>query len=150
MPRAFGTAGSQYVKVEGLSELRKALRKLEDDVDKKGLQQTLKAEFREAAELVVTAAYHRAPLKSGRLRNTIRPKGALKGATVLAGGINGVVYAGPIEYGWPTRPNPAKGWRGGPITKSRFLGRGLYARRDAIRDLMERSVAKLLEQVKGL
>lgn len=151
-----GGATYRYVKVEGVNELRQSLKKIEDDFERKRLQQTLKAEFRDAGNIVAQAARHRAPLGPkraalgpGALRDTIRVQGALRGVKVMAGGIRGVKYAGPIEYGWPTRPNKAKGWRGGPITKSRFLGRALYARRDAIRDRMERAVADVAEQVKG-
>jgi len=139
-----------YIKVEGLNELRTSLRKLQDQTSKKELQQTLKGELRDAAEIVATAARHRAPYRTGRLRDTIRPKGALRGTKVLAGGIRKVRHAGPIHWGWPTRPNPAKGWRGGPIKANPFLWTALQARKGEILSNMERTVVKLTDQVKGL
>lgn len=144
-----GGASYRYVKVDGLNELRQSLRKIEDATERKALQQTLKAEFRQAGDMVATAARHRVAKRTGRLAGTIRTQGALRGVKVLAGGVKGVRWAGPIEYGWPSRPNRARGWRGGPIAPQRFLGRALYARGDAIRDSMERTVAKLTQQVKG-
>jgi hypothetical protein len=138
-----------YLKVEGLDQLRRDLRRLEDKVSKKELQQTLKADLRDAAQIVADAARQRAPYKTGRLRDTVRPKGALRGSAVLAGGIKGVRYAGPIHWGWPTRPNPAKGWRGGPIKGYRFMYGAAMARYDTVKDRMERTVARIAAEVKG-
>lgn len=150
-------ATSGYVKVEGIDELRKSLRKMQDKVAKQNAQQTLKDDFRAAAEMVAETARQRAPLGPARaklgpgaLRDTIRPKGALRGATVLAGGIKGVKYAGPIAYGWPTRPDKAKGWRGGPIKGYNFLRYALLRRSPDITRRMETTVRRLIEEVKGL
>ena len=156
MAKTRGTGGG-YVKVEGVNELRRSLKKIEDDFTRKQLQQTLKNDFRAAADMVTVAARQRAPLGPrraalgpGALRDTIRPKGALRGATVMAGGIKGVKYAGPIHWGWPTRPNKSKGWRGGPITARPFLYQALIARQYDIAAKMRATVARLTEQVKGI
>lgn len=142
-----------YVKVEGLDRLRKDLRRMEDKLSRKQLQQTLKADFRAAAEEVAVAARQRVPhsgeRRTGRLAATIRPKGALRGTTVLAGGIKGVKYAGPVHWGWPTRPNKSKGWRGGPIKGYPFMWLALKARQGEIKARMEQTVAEVAAQVKG-
>jgi len=40
---------------------------------------------------------------------------------VVRMGRKAVPYAGPVHFGWPNRPNAAKGWRGGPIRPNPFL-----------------------------
>lgn len=142
-------ARTGYVKVEGLDELRRDLRKMKDKLAKKELQQTLKAELRQAAELVSDAAAARAPRRTGKLASTVRPKAALRGISVLAGGIRGVKYAGPVAFGWWSRPNKAKGWRGGPIKGDNFLYRAVQARKGAVIALMRRAVDDIAAQVKG-
>lgn len=137
------------VKVTGLRELRKDLRKLEDKADRKGLQQELKQEFRIAARIVEMDAKTNVPKGRGKLAATIRPKGTISGAAVLAGGVGGVRYAGPVEFGWATRPNKSKGWRGGPITARSYLRKALYSNKDTIRDVMAQAVQRIAEQVKG-
>ncbi len=138
-----------YVKVEGLDELRRDLRKMKDKLAKKELQLTLKNELREAAQVVTDAAVSRTPKRSGKLASTIRPKAALRGVSVLAGGVRGVKYAGPIAWGWPTRPNKARGWRGGPIKGYNFLFGAVQARKGEIMGIMRRAVDDIAAQVKG-
>lgn len=155
--------GSRYLKVEGTNELRRALRQLEDKTAAKELGQTLKSEFRVAGSIVVASARDeivrgrtaaskagRERTPTGRLGSTVRAKGALRGATVLAGGVRGVRYAGPINYGWPRKPNPARNIRGGPIQANRFLNRALHGNRDLIVSVMEKGVARLTEQVAAM
>lgn len=144
-----GAGPKATVKVTGLKELRKDLRQLEDKADRKGLQQELKNEFRIAARIVEIDAKSNVPKLSGKLGATIRPKGMVKGAAVMAGGVGGVRWAGPVEFGWTTRPNKAKGWRGGPIKARSYLRKALYSNKDTIRDVMAQAVQRIAEQVKG-
>lgn len=84
------------VTVDGLGDLRRALRKLGEDA----------ADLKEAnaavAAFVANVAAGRAPRRSGRLGASVRGNRAVSRARVTAGG--GVApYAGPIHWGWPAR-----------------------------------------------
>lgn len=90
--------------------------------------------MREIAQMIVSAASVRVPVKSGRLALSIRPGSAKQKAIVYAGngrrGKNGVPYAGVIHYGWPARS----------ITARPFL--------DEARELrLEEATAKLIEEL---
>lgn len=84
-------------KVDGLTELRKAIRDAEPE---------LKAELREAykntALAVAGRAYQLAPQYTGDLAGSIRPVATIASASVSAGS-SSVPYAGPIHWGWPKR-----------------------------------------------
>ena len=82
--------------VEGLPQLRRALRQLVGNVD------DLKAANAAVAALVAAAASSRAPGRSGRLAGSVRGNRAVGRASVMAGGA-AMPYAGPIHYGWPAR-----------------------------------------------
>lgn len=82
------------VTVDGLPQLRRALRQLVGDAD------DLKEANTAAAAIVAAAASSRAPRRSGRLAGSVRGNRAVGRATVSAGG-SSVLYAGPIHWGWP-------------------------------------------------
>jgi hypothetical protein len=84
------------VEVEGLAELRRALKAAGDDLD------DIKAANREAGDLVADAARGLVPRRTGALLATIRAAGQLRGAVVRTGAAR-VPYAGPIHFGWPDR-----------------------------------------------
>lgn len=84
------------VQITGARELRAALVKMGAGLGE------LKDIHREAAEDVATAARGGAPRVSGDLIGTIRVSVRQTGAGVLAGG-RGVLYAGPIHFGWHRR-----------------------------------------------
>ena len=99
----------------GYRELRRDLRKLGDDAIA-GLKQINK----EAADIVATAANPLVPVRTGRMKGTLRTSGTTRGGVVRMGR-KAVPYAGPVHFGWPSRPDRAKGWRGGPIEPNPFL-----------------------------
>lgn len=140
----------QYIKIEGAKELRKALKQLEDKTARSRLGQEFKAEFAEAVAGVVADAKSGAPHRTGALSNSIRGQGSLKGGKVTAGGTRKVQYAAPIHWGWPTRPNKARGWRGGRIAANPFLIDALNKNRAEIVRLMERGVNRLLDEVRNV
>lgn len=144
---------AKYVKVDGINELRAALKKLADKSENKRLGMELKSEFRTAAAVVVADAksevergrtamskHGRARTPTGRLASTIRPKSALRGATIMAGGVNKVRYAGPIHYGWPRRN----------IQRNAFLTRAMWRNRDMVRDIMSRGVERITAEAMTL
>lgn len=87
----------QFTRIEakGLNEVIAHTRALAD----KGTQEAIKASNIEAAETLVRAARPLAPVRSGRLRASIRPAKTLKFAAVYAGSAR-VPYAAPIHFGW--------------------------------------------------
>lgn len=112
------TAGSA-VRVEGLKELKRALKSADKDV-----KTAMRKGNKEAAQVVATQAKIEAPVRTGRLAAAIKASAGLGDASVRAGGSK-VPYAGPIHFGWMSRPNKSKGWRGGPIHPQPFLFRAL-------------------------
>ena len=87
----------QGYSVEGLTAVVKALQAAGLDV------QDLKGAFsRLAAEGARLAAGY-APRRSGALASSIRGNKAKSKAVVSAGNARRVPYAGPINYGWPSR-----------------------------------------------
>jgi len=92
-----------------------------------------------AAEPVLEEALRLVPRRSGKLAGSLRAAGTLSGGRVSAG-LARVPYAGPIHFGWPTRPNRSKGWRGGPIRPNPFLYDALDARRQQVLDVYETRV----------
>ena len=89
--------------IDGLNKLRRALTKL-DDAAKQDFKQAGFA----AATVVVDEAKTLVPVRSGRLRDSIRAAKVVSGGKVYAGRAR-VPYAGPIHFGWANRnirPNP--------------------------------------------
>jgi hypothetical protein len=99
----------------GYRQLKKELRQLGDEA-----VASLKQTNKEAADLVADTARPDIPVRSGRLKGTLRTTGTMRGGVVRMGR-KAVPYAGPVHFGWPNRPNAAKGWRGGPIRPNPFL-----------------------------
>jgi hypothetical protein len=132
------------VRVVGLKEFQKKLRALGDDA-----QDDLKLAHAMAAKIVENEARPNVPVSgarsvisgrpywppgpsnSGAFRGSLRSSGTRRGGYVRAGK-KLVPYAGPVHFGWPSRPDPAKGWRGGPIRPNPFLYDALDKRREQV------------------
>lgn len=107
------------VRVEGLRQLRVALRRADGDL----------SDFRqanaEAAAIATDASRARAPRgATGRLAASVRPGATQTQAIVRAGGA-AVPYAQPIHWGWPSRhirPHPFA-VEGAHATEPTWLGR---------------------------
>lgn len=84
------------VHAEGLAELQRDLKKAGASLD------DMKDANRKIAQTVVSPAKREVPVKSGRLRSSIKGEGTTRQA-VIAAGDSGAPYAGPIHFGWPTR-----------------------------------------------
>ena len=92
--------------IEGLRELQRALRKLGDDT-----KTAMKPTHQEAADIVAEAARGKTPVRTGRLRRSVKGSAVMSGGRVRIGYGGGApsLYAGPIHFGWPSRaikPNP--------------------------------------------
>lgn len=118
------------IEVVGLRDLQRALRKVSADAPKELRKTNL-----EAARIVSDEAVRRVPVRTGRLRDSIRALAQQRGAAVRAGGAR-VPYAGPIHFGWPKRhikPNP-------------FLYEALDRRRQQVLDAYRKGVGHLIRQ----
>lgn len=119
--------GRARVEVEGGPELRRAFRKFDDRLG------DLRAVHRSAAEVVEGEAESLVPVRTGRLRESIRVSAGKTGAGVLAGRRT-VPYAGPIHFGWRIRN----------IEPQPFLYDALDRRRDAVLETYRDGVGSLV------
>lgn len=84
------------VDIEGMRELRRALKDIEGGVA------DLKSTHKAAAEVVEKRALDLVPRRTGSLAGTLRSTGQARTGVVRAGFAR-VPYAGPIHFGWPRR-----------------------------------------------
>ena len=129
--------------VQGGRELRATLRQADEKL------QDLKNAHAEAAAIAARASADLAPRRSGKLAESIRSSGT-KTAAIIRAGFKSVPYAAPIHWGWGTRPNRAKKWRGGPIAANPFLSQGAQDSEGRWIRVYENHVAQALEKVKGI
>jgi hypothetical protein len=140
------------VRVVGLKQFQKELRALGDDA-----QDDLKRAHAAAAKIVEDAARPNVPVSgarsvisgrpywppgpsnSGAFRGSLRSSGTRRGGYVRAGK-KLVPYAGPVHFGWPSRPDAGKGWRGGPIRPNPFLYDALDKRREQVAEAFARYI----------
>lgn len=124
---------TSVVRVRGAAQLRRTLRRAAGDLDE------VKAAHRRAAAYVAGVASARAPRRSGRLAGGVRGNNAARRATVSAGGY-GVVYAGPIHWGWPARNIAAQPFISDAAVATEPTWVGMYLD----------DVNRILSKVKGL
>jgi len=121
------------LQIEGGRKLRRAFKEVGDDMsDLKDLHKRL-------ADDVAGTAKTKVPVRSGRLRNSIRGSGTKTAARVLTGnnrksGPTSVPYAGPIHFGWG-----ARGIRPQP-----FMYEALDDRRQAVVDAYNDQVRAII------
>ena len=120
--------------------LRKSLRKAD-----RTLLKEMRQANKDAAEVVARQAKIEVPRRSGRLAKSIGTLATQSRGQVRVGSAS-VPYAGPVHFGWPSRPNKAKGWRGGPIRPNPFIYTALDKRRGAVlevyRGRVEQTISK--------
>lgn len=86
------------IDIEGLRDLQKRIRETGD----KSLGRELRQVNREAADIVKEDASPRVPVRTGRLRSTLKSKPEQRRASVRLGGPR-APYAPVIHWGWPAR-----------------------------------------------
>lgn len=123
---------SPVYKVEGGRELRRTLRQAGDDL------QDLKDAHAEAARIAAKASSALAPVKSGKLRDTIRAAGT-KTAGIIRAGFARVPYAGPVHWGWKKRN----------IAANPFISQGAQDSEGRWIRVYEEAVDQALQKVKG-
>lgn len=116
------------IKVVGLKSSLKALQAIGVEVA------DIKAAGNEAGEIVAREARNLVPVRSGRLRNTIRTSKALNKVSVSAGNNGKVPYANPIHWGWFKRN----------IKPQPFFVKALGITRDEVYQNYYRSIDRLI------
>jgi hypothetical protein len=124
------------IRVEGGRELRRKFREAGDDMT------DLKDLHKQLADDVAGTAKTKVPVRSGRLRNSVRGSGTKTAARVRAGnnrksGPTSVPYAAPIHFGWR-----ARGIRPQP-----FLYEALDDRRQEVIDRYNDEVRSIIRRV---
>lgn len=118
--------------VEGLKELRRDMRRIANTE----LNQELRDANKEIAERIISRALPNVPVRSGRLKASVRGLGNLGGAVGKAGGA-AVPYAAAIHWGFPKRGIKARP----------FLKNAADSVEASVVDDYERRINRLLEKV---
>jgi hypothetical protein len=87
-------AGVDGIKVQGLQDALKALKAIGTPTAE------VSAAAQQAGEIVASMSRTLVPVKSGRLRATIKAKKQARKVLVSAGNNTTVPYANPIHWGW--------------------------------------------------
>jgi preprotein translocase subunit SecD len=123
------------IQVEGLREVRRALNKVSDDS-----KNEMRSTHLDAAQVVERQAKYEVPIRTGRLRGSIRAAATKTRGNVKAGGY-GIKYAGPIHFGVPrTRGRPAN------IRPQPFIYEAADKRLDEVMDVYERRIGELIRR----
>ena len=118
------------IKVQGYKAAIKSLKAI--GVPTKEINQA----GRDAGEIVAAHSRTLVPVRSGKLRNSIRVSATMKAITVKAGNDGTIPYANPIHWGWwkkNIRPQP-------------FFANALGYTRDEIFKNYYASMTKLIEK----
>lgn len=122
---------SHAIRIEGLDELLRTLRRADSD-----LLKSLAEDHKASAEIVAYEAQTRVPVLWGLLLETIRPGGTQRYGVVRAGK-SAVPYAGPIHFGWPARN----------IAPNTFLYDAADARVDEVTDRFAQSLSRIAASI---
>lgn len=122
------------VRVEGLGELRRLLRHIGDAGVKKALREANKS----ASALVVEKALPNVPVRTGRLKRSVRALASQRDARAVAGTAS-VPYAPPIHWGRV---------KGGFIKARPFLWNAAQQHQQEAADVYEYEIQKLLDSLR--
>lgn len=130
------------IRVEGLTELRRALQGMDQ-----GAHKHLRIVLNQAAELVVEGAQRRVKSKTGRARKSIKARSTQTSARVIAGGAK-APYFGWLDYGGKVyrhgtdaKPIVRRFERGG-----RYIYPAFDAERDAVNELLSKGLVALAQE----
>lgn len=135
------------VQVEGVDELRAAIRAIKD----KELAGQLKDSNKSAAQIVVDRALPNVPVRSGRLRSSVRALGSQRSGQAKAGKAN-VPYAAAIHWGRRAgnvgRP-PGNRTGASPIGGRPFLWDAAQAVESQVAEQYERDIDRLMDAIRS-
>ena len=120
------------IKITGLSEVQRNLRKLSTDALDLNKTEFLETN-KQVAEIVINETKKYVPILSGSLAAAIRNASTKKSAKVRAGNV-AVPYAGPIHFGWPARS----------IKPNTFLYEAIDARKSEVANRYAELVSDLI------
>ena len=120
------------IKITGLSEVQRNLRKLSTDALDLNKTEFLETN-KQVAEIVINESKKYVPVLTGALAAAIRNASTKKSAKVRAGNV-GVQYAGPIHFGWPSRS----------IKPNTFLYEAIDARKSEVANRYAELVSDLI------
>ena len=126
------TGRQGQTKIEGLSKVRRDLKKLAKDVD---YGDQFLAVNKTLADAVAMDSKTYVPVMTGALSGTIRAAASKTSGRVKAG-FKAVPYAGPIHFGWPARfikPQP-------------FIYDAIDKRRDEVKRRYDDLIKKLIRE----
>jgi hypothetical protein len=126
---------SRGVSITGADEVRRKIRQMQDAVSKTAAKSDLKTLHGDAAKIVEQDALGRAPVRTGKLRQSLRSSGTQRAGVVRAG-FASVPYAGPIHFGWAKRN----------IRPQPFLYDAKDARRDEVVQSLEQGIDALIQR----
>ena len=120
------------IKITGLSEVQRNLRKLSTDALDLNKTEFLETN-KQVAEIVINETKKYVPVLTGALAAAIRNASTKKSAKVRAGNA-AVPYAGPIHFGWPSRS----------IKPNTFLYEAIDARKSEVANRYAELVSDLI------
>jgi len=124
------------VRVTGLAETRRSLKRMDDDLPKQ-----LATELKAVAETVVSDARSRVPVRKGKARDSLRVTG---GATVyINGGKAAVPYYAWLDFGGDLKPSGGRRNRQSRpfLKRGRFIYPAIDRNRSRIEAAAEKAVA---------
>lgn len=129
---------TEPIKIRGLAEFSRNLRKLDNDLPK-----ALRIGMNEAAQIVVDYAVPRIPRRSGRAARSVRAKSTRTAARVAGGGAR-VAYYPWLDFG-------GRVGRGRSVSRpfhreGRYIYAGFYAKRSEFQVVLERALLNTAAQ----
>lgn len=132
------------VRIEGAKELRAAIKAAQDA----GLARQLAAANKSAAQVVVDSALPNVPVRTGRLRQSVRALGSQTRGNVKAGSAS-VDYAAAIHWG-RKRGNVWHHKKGrNPIKGRPFLWDAAHSALAGVVDAYDKAITALLKEIKN-
>ena len=113
------------------AKFRKELEAVGDEAN-----EDLKKANLEGVEQVLAEALRRVPVRSGKLKATIKGSASKVRGTIRAGTKAKTIYAWPIHFGWAARN----------ITPNPFLYEALDDRRDEVKEAYETQIAEIIDK----
>jgi hypothetical protein len=126
------------IKIEGLTEFVRSLRKLDSDLPK-----ALRVSFNTAADLVVDYARPRVPSRSGKARRSVKARSTREAVRVV-GGSRTVPYYPWLDFGGTV--GKGKSVRRPFIKEGRYIYAGYFARRAQVEEGMVEALLDVARQ----
>lgn len=131
-------ATSQAIRVDGLAEFSRSLRKLDSDLPK-----ALRMALNEAADTIVQESRKRVPKRSGRAANTIRAQSTRTMARVVGGGRRARYYPW-LDFGG--RVGKHKSVRRPFYKEGRYIYKAFHDHRGDFADVLHKALLDVASQ----